>query len=200
MSYIFDFYFTSNILCYLMVSANYVKERCVSAVVRNVGHDKFKPLTQASDKMKTLTEGLSEKASQAKHFDESKTALKVKRGFNIDKSGRYSLQDVFRLHEIINAKAAEMDKIAEEMRNFRSETNNVKNKKSSGLKVISEVQDDPCSTESVCDTLMSGLSAEVQFELDLKTRIMQAEIVLEKARDKLLLVEAMNPMKSSMKI
>lgn len=155
--------------------------------------------------MQALTNGLSEKASQAKHFDESKTALKVKRGFNIDKSGKYSLQDVFRLHEIINAKAEEMDKVAEEMRNFRTETNSSEAKsKEIELDVIREMEGDlakdPNSTENVCDTLMSGLSAEVQFELDLKTRIMQAEIVLEKAKEKLVQVEVMNPMKSSMKI
>merc|ERR1712071_584023 len=115
-------------------------------------------------------------------------------------------QDVFRLHEIINAKAAEMDKVAEEIRNFRTEGGNSSEskRKQMELEVIREMEEfpgrDPNSTENVCDTLMSGLSAEVQFELDLKTRIMQAEIVLGKAKEKLVQVEVVNPMKSSMKI
>ena len=109
-----------------------------------------------------MTDGLAEKARFAKHFDESKTSLKVKRGFNIDKSGRYSLQDVFRLHEIINAKAAEMDKVAEDMRNFRTEIG-----RKEKAKKFDENNNPVDSTENILDNLMSGLSAEVQNELDL---------------------------------
>merc|ERR1711879_255679 len=159
-----------------------------------------KRLTDASNHMQHLTDGLADKAKQAQHFDESKTALKVKRGFNIDKSGKYSLQDVFRLHEIINAKAAEVDKVAEDMRHFRTETaDKSKQKAKQNQAEIIDQLDEVTSTENVCHTLMAGLSAEIQTELDLKTRIMQAEIVLEKARQKLLQVEAVNPMKSAMK-
>lgn len=194
---------------YLIVCAQHVKEKCVAlevaSGVKNVGiHSKnFGKLKKASFNIKQLTENMGKNAQEATHFSEEATVLKYKiRGgytteLYYDKTGQYKFTDLLKLREVINKKKAEVDALPQQIRNLRKKQLNTEIGVIHGTKVrVTATQqelDAMKSAQNIQETIGAGLKTEVQQELELKAKTLQAQAVLDKALAKHAAIEAINP-------